>query len=1261
MYTMKESVAVAKEADAKKGVSPTKSDNSIPRLRDEPERQLGSLRGVIGNIRRDGGKPSVESIATELSGMPSAQRAPALLALQQTHGNRYVQRVFSGIQAKLAVGQPGDKYEQEADRVAEQVMRMPERHMQRECSNYSENEFVQTKPTLSILRSITNIRSSIPHVQRYGANVHQTLTERWGREIFPEDYGAVASEIARFDQLLDEGFTHPTLTTLTSFRFPAYASPHFLDRNAALARVESSISSVNRRDFGGALHSFQDSFSHKFPPGAAYNNEDNVVPADYHSDFERALVEPARALQHVYPDTLSGRGAALRHVVLGHYPDHFNGPGQTSRDTEMEAETKRLLRRFGQRYTERMRILEEYRSEQTSRGIPHGTMAPPPGIWRKEITPTKAERQTPQVTSSIESMINSLKNGGQPLSIATRDFFEPRFGRDFSDVKIHNDSNANHLARSLNAKAFTRGNDIIFGSGKVGQPGDVYEQEADRVADEVMRMPEPEVQRQTGEEETEEDEIIQTKPLAEQITPLIQRQSEVEEEPIMMKTLVQRQADGSFRASHSLERCLAASQRGGSPLSAEVRSFMEPRFGVDFKGVRVHTESDAAQMNRELNAHAFTHGQDIYFGTGKYSPTTVEGKRLLAHELTHVQQQAAIPQRQRRYGNSYVRHRIQRDVGGTDPDEPQPEVTQLDITGHYEAEDPPNLPITVQLNQAGRHFEGWYQERVPGQSGHRSTLGQRRIRGDVQSASPNRIEATYTLVGTVVSERLIFNLRGDNMEMVMVSTIVHDIYFRRLSRSSRVPTEAVRGADIEHQSVLEASINAPLHSRDEQMLAAMCVILQDKINRYLRVPRFGGSGGIVIPRLALASGIDVCVNQIFTRFAPQQEPLVQRRMQEILATAMHQAGRVTRPYWDWLQIVRAQNPNATPNLERYLEMRQVGEEGNHHYQWRYSIGDAGSREGLGTQSRGRGQTGRTRGSTILGGSILLGTFTIEKLEPDQWTPQHYTMGMVQVSAGVSRGIVTAETTPWSEFTTPFAWEGCNFHGPIAMASATAAATARTGGGQGVGSGAGSGFLTFYGDGSNAPITVDASGLITLMGSYIGAEFSVSGGYIAGREEEVVRHCQPPEAIREQVSYRPQGVAHFEFDNPSLTDEGSQAIRRFCATHLTSLQNPNSSLRVEGFTDPVGTPQRNDELSRLRAVNTLQAIRDIMDDRLGIPQDQQEAEGLGETPSYSGIIAELRAEGQEPPSDEDLEDYIAPHWRKVEVSIGGQVLLTLHGE
>jgi len=152
---MKESVAVAKEADKEKEFSSSKSDNnSIHRVQDAPARQLGSLGGVIGDIRSNGGKPSVESVATQLSGMHFAERAPALLALQQTHGNQYVQRVVSGIQAKLVVGQPGDVYEQEADRVADAVMRMPEPEVHRQVEEEEEEELIQTKPLAEEITSL---------------------------------------------------------------------------------------------------------------------------------------------------------------------------------------------------------------------------------------------------------------------------------------------------------------------------------------------------------------------------------------------------------------------------------------------------------------------------------------------------------------------------------------------------------------------------------------------------------------------------------------------------------------------------------------------------------------------------------------------------------------------------------------------------------------------------------------------------------------------------------------------------------------------------------------------------------------------------------------------------------------------------------------------------------------------------------------------------------------------------------------------------
>lgn len=77
----------------------------------------------------------------------------------------------------------------------------------------------------------------------------------------------------------------------------------------------------------------------------------------------------------------------------------------------------------------------------------------------------------------------------------------------------------------------------------------------------------------------------------------------------------------------------------GQPLDASTRTFMEPRFGYDFSQVRVHTDKRAAESARAVNALAYTVGRDVVFGEGEYEPGTSMGRRLLAHELTHVVQQ----------------------------------------------------------------------------------------------------------------------------------------------------------------------------------------------------------------------------------------------------------------------------------------------------------------------------------------------------------------------------------------------------------------------------------------------------------------------------------------------------------------------------------------------------------------------------------------------------------------------------------------------
>ena len=181
----------------------------------------------------------------------------------------------------------------------------------------------------------------------------------------------------------------------------------------------------------------------------------------------------------------------------------------------------------------------------------------------------------------------------------------------------------------------------------IGKPGDRYEQEADRVAEQVVNAPEnlqkeeedknqlsmkPVVQRQGEMPEKEEEEM--------QAKPLLQRQEAMpeKEEEEMAQTKVSDSGDRSADME-DLESQLSYTKGGGSPISEETRNDMESKFGSDFSDVRVHTDSTAVDMNQSIQAQAFTHGQDIYFNSGKYSPDSNQGKLLLAHELTHVLQQ----------------------------------------------------------------------------------------------------------------------------------------------------------------------------------------------------------------------------------------------------------------------------------------------------------------------------------------------------------------------------------------------------------------------------------------------------------------------------------------------------------------------------------------------------------------------------------------------------------------------------------------------
>jgi hypothetical protein len=154
---------------------------------------------------------------------------------------------------------------------------------------------------------------------------------------------------------------------------------------------------------------------------------------------------------------------------------------------------------------------------------------------------------------------------------------------------------------------------------KVSEPGDFYEQEADRVADAVVRMPDEGMRRQDGQ-------VNQTKPLS------IQRMSDEEEENL------QRKPNGNKTIDPHLESQLDT-MGAGQPLPKFEAAFFEPRFNRSFTDVRIHTGSHANTIANSINARAFALGNDIAFANGEYSPGSAESRRLIAHELTHTIQQ----------------------------------------------------------------------------------------------------------------------------------------------------------------------------------------------------------------------------------------------------------------------------------------------------------------------------------------------------------------------------------------------------------------------------------------------------------------------------------------------------------------------------------------------------------------------------------------------------------------------------------------------
>jgi phage-related protein len=225
----------------------------------------------------------------------------------------------------------------------------------------------------------------------------------------------------------------------------------------------------------------------------------------------------------------------------------------------------------------------------------------------------------------------------------------------------------------------------------VSTPDDPHEKEADQVADQVMRMPEPvaapvntnpqqgeDLQRKEEEEHTVHPKLetpsitsLQCKQqgtiISPRLMPFVQRSSNSDEfvsdnsdtapsgqhseGHLSLKSLPLCRSPGQAESnrgppatSSSFESSLSSSKGNGSALPSDTMASMNSRFNTDFSGVRIHTGATAETLSSSINAQAFTHGSDIYFNTGKFQPGTDSGGLLLAHELTHTIQQGSVSQ-----------------------------------------------------------------------------------------------------------------------------------------------------------------------------------------------------------------------------------------------------------------------------------------------------------------------------------------------------------------------------------------------------------------------------------------------------------------------------------------------------------------------------------------------------------------------------------------------------------------------------------------
>jgi uncharacterized protein YacL (UPF0231 family) len=289
---------------------------------------------------------------------------------------------------------------------------------------------------------------------------------------------------------------------------------------------------------------------------------------------------------------------------------------------------------------------------------------------------------------------------------------ESKMGGEFNDVRIHTGPEAATAADSISARAFTVGNHVAFNRGEYHPETEegkrvlthelthVRQQTGGRISllpkadpaqhDRASAIgPKVDIQPKLEVSSPDDPAEQEAEKVAEQVVEDIPRdqQSEDDEAQRDLSDIVTPSESpgksGGGTVSKETESTVRSSvQAGGKPLPSKIRSKFETKMGADFSDVTVHTGKKADAAAKSINAEAFTIGSDIAFAKGNYNPSSMSGRKLLAHELTHVAQQNGVISRQ----------------AGTDS-----EVTSINFEAGSDisADKPPELPeepLTAEIN-----------------------------------------------------------------------------------------------------------------------------------------------------------------------------------------------------------------------------------------------------------------------------------------------------------------------------------------------------------------------------------------------------------------------------------------------------------------------------------------------------------------------------------------------------------------------------------